>query len=141
MKRILLLPVMLLSLVLAGCGAGTKVGALVDAVTTTITNPVSAVDIYRVKNTYAATLQLMSDYRTYCWSKPYAALVADPIAKPVCRSRRSVVRAMQTAQLKAGSAVRSAETFVQQHPTLNAATAIAAAWDAVKAFQATVPSN
>ncbi len=141
MKRILLLPVMLLSLALASCGGGTKVGTLVDAVTTTITNPVSSLDIYRVKNTYAATLQLMSDYRSYCYSKSYAAIVADPVMKPVCAKRRSVIRSMQAAQRKAGSAVRAAETFVLQNPTLNAATAIAAAWDAVKAFQATVPTN
>lgn len=139
MKRFLLLPLLLLALTLAGCGAGSKVGQLIDAATTSVTNPVDAVDIYRVKNVYAASLELTDKYRQFCWSKPYAALMADPVAKPVCQKRRSAVRAMQAAQIKARGAIDAAEAFVRNNPTLNAATAISAAWAAVTAFQNTMP--
>lgn len=140
MKRILLLPVFLLSLALAGC-AGTNVGDFLTAATSTVTNPVSAVDIYRVKNVYAASLQIMVKYREFCWSKPYAALMADPVAKPTCQNRRAAVRVMQTAQIDAHNAISAAETFVRNNPTLNAATAISAAWTAVTAFQNTLPRS
>lgn len=140
MKRILLLPVMLLSLALAGC-AGTNVGDFLTAATSTVTNPVSAVDIYRVKNVYAASLQIVVKYREFCWSKPYAALMADPVAKPTCQNRRAAVRTMQAAQINARNAINSVETFVRNNPTLNAATAISAAWTAVTAFQNTLPRS
>lgn len=139
MKRILLLPTLLLALAVSACGPGSKVGDLLTAATTTITNPVDAVDIYRVKNVYAASLDLMVKYREFCWSKPYAALMADPVAKPTCQSRRAAVRAMQSAQVNAHAAIAAAEDFVRNNPTLNAATAIAAAWSAVTTFQNTMP--
>lgn len=139
MLRILMLPVMLLAL--AGCGPGSKVGDLLSAATSTIINPVDAVDIYRVKNVYAASLQGAVDWRSYCWSKPYAALMADPVANVVCKNRRSTVRAIQAAQLRAASAIDSAQTFVANNPTLNAASVISAAWSAVTSFQAAVPAT
>jgi hypothetical protein len=138
MKRILLLPLMLLALSVSACGT---IGNIANIATTTVTNPVDAVDIYRLKNTYAASLELMVKYREYCWSKPYAALMADPVAKPTCQSRRPAVRAMQSAQLNARKAVVAAEDFARNYPTLNAATAIAAAWSAVTTFQNTLPRS
>lgn len=102
-------------------------------------NPVSSVDIYRIKNTYAATLALADQWRKYCWSKPYSAVVADPIMKPVCQSRRATVRQIQKYQPIAGTAVRKADEFVKNNPTVNAAGAIGLAWDAVTEFQRVVP--
>lgn len=134
MKRLLILPVMLL--VLAGCA---QVGSVISTATKTVTNPVTQVDIYRVKNVYAATLELAVKYREYCWSQPYAALMADRIARPVCQDRRLIVRRMQTAQVKARSAINSADNFARQNPTVNAYTAVSAAWAAVTDFQNTVP--
>ncbi len=138
MRRFLLLPVILIALAVSGC-AGTKVGDLLSVATSTVTNPVRSVDIYRVKNVYAATLQLVVDYRKYCWDRSYAVLMADPVAKPVCRYRRIVVRTAQTTQVKAGSAIRSADSFVRDNPTLNASNVIGAAWQAVTDFQNAVP--
>lgn len=139
MKRMLLLPAILLSLALAGC-AGTNVGTFVKAATTTIVNPVDSVDIYRVKNVYAGTLELGKAWREYCWSKPYAALMADRIARPLCQNRRETLRRMQAHEPKAFRALITAENFVAANPTLNAASLIAAAWRAVTDFQKVVPN-
>lgn len=122
-----------LGVVLGGCPA--TVGTLL----TPVTNPVNSVDIYRVKNTYAATLQLAADWRTYCYSKAYADVLQDPVMKPVCESRRGTVRQIQKYQPLAGTAVRKADDFVKNNPTLSAVSVIGPAWDAVTAFQAVVP--
>ena len=105
----------------------------------TVTNPVTNLDIWRVKNTYAATLQLATSWRTFCYARPYATLMADPVAKPVCQNRRNTVRQIQKYQPLAGTAVRKADAFVSANPTVNAASLIGPAWDAVVAFQAVVP--
>jgi len=139
MKRIFLVPALFLAL--AACTNGPNLGALINVATTTVANPVDAVDIYRVKNVYAASLQGAVDWRSYCWSKPYAALMADPVGKIVCKGRRSTVRAIQMAQPKAASAIASAQNFVANNPTLNAASVISAAWSAVTAFQAAIPAS
>lgn len=122
-----------LGVLLGGCPATT--GNIFQGVA----NPVSNVDIYRVKNTYAATLQLAKDWRTYCWSKPYSQVVADPIMKPVCKDRRNTVRQIQKYQPIAGAAIRKADQFVITNPTVNAAAVIGLAWDAVTDFQRVVP--
>ena len=129
MRRYFILPVMLATLALAGCAGG-----IVSTVTSSITNPVNQVDIYRAKNVYAATLELAVGYRNYCWARSYAALMADPIARPVCRGRRAVVRTMQSADTRAFAALDAADKFVRNNPTLNAASLIGAAWTAVTAL-------
>lgn len=128
----------LVALSLGGC-AGTKVGDALHVVTATVANPVGTTDIYRVKNGYAAALALAVEYRRYCWSKPYAALMADPVSKPICEKRRAVVRVAQKARQNASGAIRAAETFVANNPTLNAASVVSAAWQAVTDFQNAVP--
>jgi hypothetical protein len=132
---------MVLTLTLGGCASlsGTKLGDLVSAVTTTITNPVGDTDLYRAKNAYAASLELAVEYRAYCWKAPYATLMADPVAKPICEHRRAVVRAFQKAKTNAHAAIVAAQNFIVANPTLNAATAISAAWQAVTDFQAAIP--
>lgn len=106
----------------------------------TIGNPIGPVDIWRVKNTYAAALELADEYRTYCWARPFTVLMADPIAGPLCRSRRAVVRKFQDAQFTASAAVITADRFVQDNPTISAASAIGAAWKAVSDFKSAVPA-
>lgn len=142
MKRLLLVPTLFLALLaLPACSStgGPDFGKLLSVVTNPIANPVSATDIYRVKNVYAASLELMAKYRQACWSKPYAQLMADPILKPTCQSRRPAVRAMQAAQVTAATAIGLAEAFVRDHPTLDATAIIGAAMTAATAFQNTMP--
>lgn len=129
-----------LALSLAGCaGLPGPLGDAVRTLTTTINNPVRPVDIYRVKNTYAAALEVFVEYRRYCWSQPYAVLMVDPVARPLCERRRQIVRAGQKADEKAFFAISAAENFVTNNPTLNAASAISAAWQAVTDFQSAIP--
>ena len=118
-----------LALTLAGC----------ITVGQPIINPVTSVDMFRVKNVYAATLELVVAWRDYCWKRPYAVLMSDPVAKPVCQNRRQRLRTIQTAQVQAGTAVRYADNWVRQNPTISPASVIGPAWDAVTNFQQLVP--
>lgn len=116
-------------------------GALVLAsCATSIPNPVTGVDIYRVKTVYAATLELAVKYREVCWSRSYAQLMATPGLAQACRNRREVVRRIQSADSKAVVAISAADRFVQQNPTLSSASVVSAAWIAVQAFQSAVPA-
>lgn len=137
MKRIIVAAI--LSLALSGCAGIEKAGQLVTTVTATIVNPVGPIDIYRVKNAYAGALELAVSYRAYCWSKPYAALMADPVSRPICERRRAVIRAAQQYRVQARAAIVSAENFIRNNPTLNAASAVSAAWQAVTDFQNAIP--
>ncbi len=138
MRRILIAPFLALALVLGGCA---QLGEILHVTTTTITNPVSAVDIYRVKTVYAATLQAAVDWRAYCWSKPYADLMNDRIGQPLCQHRRPWLRQIQLAKAKASAAILDAQAFVQNNPTLNASSVIAAAMAAVTNFKNAVPAT
>jgi len=140
MKRILLIPFLVLTLVLSGCAQVQKAGDILSAATQTIVNPLGSTDIYRVKNAYAAGLQLVVEYRNYCWSKPYAVLMADPIARPICKNRRPIVRAMQRAKGHASNAIRVADNFIRDNPSGNAISYINAAWASVLEFRATIPA-
>lgn len=133
MKRLLFVPIILAGLLFGGCTQ--TVSNVATALTTTITNPVGGKNIYQAKLVYASALEIAVKYREYCWSKPYADLMADPIAKPICEKRRPTVRALQQAKVKASAAIRTAENFVKNNPTLNATSAIGAAWTAVTDFQ------
>jgi hypothetical protein len=135
MRRIIL--ALTLSLSLAGCaGLAEKVLNLPAGVlATSVSNPVAPVNIYQAKTVYAATLELANGYRDYCYSKPFAALMADPVSKPVCKSRRAIVRAMTAADDKAAAAIQTADNFVINNPTLDATSAIRAAIAAVAEFQ------
>lgn len=139
MKRLLLIPLLLGSLSLGGCLQTVSDG--IKAVTTTIANPVGGKNIYQAKLVYASALEIAVKYREYCWSKPYRVLMADPVAKPLCRSRRSNVVKLQAADTKAYASIRSAENFVRNNPTLNATSAIGAAWAAVTDYQSLAAST
>jgi hypothetical protein len=140
MKRLSI--VFALALSLGGC-AGTPVGDAIRVATSTIANPVKEVNIVQVKTGYAAVLEIAASYRDYCWSKPFAALMADPIAKPVCEHRRSIMRAVDKADDHAFDAITRAETFIRNNPTINAVSVVREAWAAVQDFQnaATIPAK
>jgi len=146
MKMLKFFVVPLLALTLTACGTtgGLNLPTLnlpqiANAITNGVPDPVTATNVYQIKQGYAAALQLMVSYRNYCYETNYATLMADPIRKPICQNRRSVVRAMQSAEAKAKQAVGAVDTFVTQHPTLDASALIAAASQAVAAFKLTVP--
>lgn len=141
MKRIRLATALVAgSLILGGC-AGTPLGDIISLANAQIANPISATNVYQVKNGYAAALQIAADWRQYCFSMKYKVLMADPIARPVCSSRRSVVRSLKAYGPMAGQAVRDAETFVVQHPTLDASAVISVAMQAVARFRASIPAK
>lgn len=131
---------LVLTLGLSGCTGTTPLEQAVNALTSTVQNPVGEVNIYQVQNTYAAALRLTVEYRRYCWAKPYKDLIADPISKPICERRREVIRFAQKARKNARLAIDQAELFITNNPTLNAASVIQAAWTAVAAFQNATPT-
>lgn len=133
-----ILAVLAVTLTLGGCA---QLREALTVATTTIVNPVDSVDIYRAKNVYAATLQIAVDWETLCWSKPYAQLMNDPITQPLCQKRRPIRRAIKDAKDKASMAVHDAVLFVEMNPTLNAATVVSAAWDAVNKFKNVIPAK
>lgn len=147
MKRILIPLMLLLALTASGCDSVSKVGQIISAATSTVTNPVDARNVYQVKNAYAAALELAVEYRRYCWSKPWDNIVGnaaeridpDPIMKSICEHRREVVRAMKSYRPRVADAIRTAEKFVRDNPTLNAKSVIDASWNAVMEFQNLVP--
>lgn len=136
-KRILLIPLLALSLFVAGC-AGNPLGRFGDAIQTATTAVTDPVNIYRVKLTYAAALEVSVTWRDTCWSGPYAQLVAEPVTRALCQNRRATLRAIQRADLRAQAAIRSAEQFQRADPQ-SAAAAITAAWNAVLTFQGAIP--
>jgi hypothetical protein len=146
MKKYLLFPVVaLIVLGLSGCGTNLGkfadgVGSAVKLATTSVANPVTTTNIYQVKVGYKAALGIVADYRRYCYARPYAALMADSISKPICENRRQYIRTAQAAKAKAKSAIAKADTFIKENPTLNASTVVTLAWDAVKDFQLSVPT-
>lgn len=140
MKRFSLIPILCaVAIALGGCAAldpgGKSIFAGGTSIVAAITNPVAPVNIYQAKLVYADTLELANGYREYCYSKPYASLMIDPVAGPVCKSRRQVILKMQAADDKAYAAIKSADNFVKNNPTLDATSAIKAAIAAVTDFQ------
>lgn len=140
MRRIGIAGVLLaISLTLGGC-AGTKLGDLWQKATADFANPVDRTDIHRAELAYAAALELAVEYRRYCWSAPYATLMADPVARPICEKRRAAVRLMQRYRRIAGVALGEAQQFVANNPTLSAAGIVGAAWSAIDNFQRAIPA-
>jgi len=132
MKRLFV--VFALAFSLAGC-AGTPFGEALRVATSTYNNPVGPVDIYRAKVVYAATLELVVAYREYCWKRQFAVLMNDPVAGPLCKDRRAVVRRMQAADDKANLALIKADNFARQNPSGTPIALIGAAVVAVNEFK------
>jgi hypothetical protein len=139
MRKLMLVVALAIATSVGGC-AGTKVGDFISSATSTITNPVKASDVYAAKNAYAIASEFAAEYRRYCYSKPYKVLLADPVAKPICQSRRDVIRKIQRAEANVEIAVARAEKFIRENPTLNAAAVIGGIWDALDAYRSATPA-
>lgn len=140
LRNLLLVPVLAVALALPGCTAFKNFANLA---TTTITNPVRTVDIYRVNNVYAGAQALVLEYQERCFQKQgvkvtLAQIKSDSVLKDICRRRVSRYQAMKAMDNKAYVAIRTAENFIANNPSGNAASYIAAAWAAVNEFQAQV---
>lgn len=105
----------------------------------TVPNPVTSIDIYRIENVYATSLELIVGWRKYCWDRTYKSLMLDPVGKVACENRRAKLRRIQTARVIAGDSVRYAKNWVQNNPTVNANSVLDAAWKAVNTLQNTIP--
>lgn len=137
---------LMLALPLGGCltldSSGVSVFKGGNSLTAPITNPATPVNIYQVKSVYATALDLANSYRTYCYPttpfKSYAALMADSVSGPICKSRRSIVAKLGAADDVASDAIAKAETFIKANPTLSAVSVIQSAYAAVVNFQGTI---
>lgn len=147
MKRYL--AILAVALSLGGCA---NLGGLFDSsgasilkggtsLTATITNPVTPVTIYQVKSVYAAALDIANGYRDYCYARPYATLMQDQIAGPVCKSRRSIITKLQAADDRASDAIAKADDFIKRNPTVSAVSVIREAWAAVTNFQGVINTS
>lgn len=131
MRKLLIVPALLLALGVGGCSSIDKLRDVASSVTSTVTNPVSKYELARVEATYEAALAAFVSYRRYCYSKPLTQL-----PQSVCGKRRTIIRAMQSADRKAFAAISAARNFVAQNPTISAVSFIAAARQAVTDFKA-----
>lgn len=141
MKRIRLAAALVASSILLGGCAGTPLGDAISVANAQVANPISATNVYQVKTGYAATLEVAAGWRGYCFGMRYRAILADPIAKPLCSSRRAVQRKINTYGPMASRAISDAEIFVMQHPTLDASAVISVAMQAVAKFRAIIPAK
>lgn len=132
----------ILALSLGGCAG---LGGVLDStglsvfkggasITAPITNPATPVNIFQVKSVYATALDLANGYRDYCYARPYKALMADPVAGPICKNRRAIITKLQSADDQASNAIAAAEVFIKANPTLSAVTVIRTAYAAVTNF-------
>lgn len=127
--RFLVLPVMLLSLALAGCGTIKSVLQGGTSVFTSVTNPVSRTNLAEVESAYGVLLTAAVAYRNACAQKLIAA---------TCRP--AVVQ-LQFANRKAHGAIIAARNFVKNNPTLSALSLIGIAGQAVSDFQSVAYVN
>lgn len=143
MKRFLVLCAVALSL--GGCLTldpnATSVFKGGTSITAPIKNPAQPVNIYQVKLVYDTALGLANEYRDYCYARPYATLMADPIAGPTCKSRRFIVTKLGEADDKASAAIAKAEDFIARNPTISAATVVREAYAAVVNFQGVINTS
>lgn len=130
--------VVILFLLLPACTTQQS-GVVGQILTGTLINPISQTNIYELKNVYAIAAQSAVSYRGYCYARPYATLMADPIAGPICKDRRAIVRTIQKYKNTAFAAVVAAANFVKANPTLDATVLINTAWSSVTALQNAIP--
>lgn len=142
MKRLIVLA---LALSLGGCitldPGGVSIFKGGTSITAPIVNPATPVTIYQVKSVYATALDLANGYRSYCYARPYATLMADQIAGPICKNRRNIVTKLQAADDQASSAIAKASAFIAANPTLSAVSVIQSAYAAVTNFQGVINTS
>lgn len=112
-----LLALAMLALALSGCA--------------TIRNPVNVGQLAAVESAYGVALSLAVAYR----GLPLCRTGTSPGLQNVC-AKRSVIVRLQRADRDAQIALASARTFVKANPTIDAASVLAIAQDAVAALQA-----
>ena len=130
---------MVTSLALAGCGAGSTLDTAWQAVTATITNPISTNNLYQAKTVYAAAQTAVLEYKGRCFGsdgrKTMVQYKLDGYAE-LCAHRVSRWRAMQSADRTAYNTIRVADSFITNNPSGNAASYVAAAYKAATDFMA-----
>lgn len=140
MRRLLILCAV--ALALAGCAALDSTGKSVfqggTSLTASIQNPATPVTIYQVKSVYATAVDIANSYRDYCYARSYKSLMADPIAGPACKNRRSIVVKVQAADDQAAAAIAKADDFIARNPKISAVTVIRDAWAAVTNFKGVI---
>lgn len=132
MKRLLL--VIPLALALAGCQAASNVQNFLSAATTTITNPVTTSNVYQAELAFNISVKAANKWAAYCWSQPYVKLMADPVAAVACKNRRTTRRALSAAGDKAQAAIKVAQTFIKNNPTISPLKVVDDAWSAVNSY-------
>lgn len=145
MKRLAIVFALALSLPLGGCltldSSGVSVFKGGNSITAPIKNPAQPVNIYQVKLVYGTALDLANEYRDYCYARPYATLMADAVAGPVCKRRRFIVTKLGEADDRASAAISKAEDFIARNPTISAATVVREAYAAVVNFQGVINTS
>ena len=94
----------------------------------TVTNPVSATNLYQAELVFDASLKTFNELKGLC---------ANRTLPPACRTY--VIKA-QGLIPKAYAADKAARSFILNNPTLSAANAVAAFTGIVQTFQGTVTS-
>lgn len=125
---------LVLALPLGGC---TTVGAVLSG---SVANPISPTTVYELRAGYdAAFLVPATAYRRLYDSDPCAA-GEHASASHIC-GEAAIVQRLQSADLAAEGALDAAESFVRQHPTLDASAVIAVAQAAISAAENIAASN
>lgn len=112
-----------------------------SSLTASIINPVTSRSPYQARLALNVAAKAANGWARYCWARPYAMLMADPVAKPICQNRRPVRRALLAAGEKADHAIKKAQDFVRANPTVSAVGLIDDAWAAVNDFRSQIPAT
>lgn len=128
MKRLLLMPVLALSLFVGGCAGGSILTGG-SSLTASITTPVGRRELAAVESTYGIALAAAVNYRRLC------------VRREIPRSCREVVNRIAAADRKVRPVRRAAHNFVRNNPTISGVSAISAFRQAVADFQSVAAAN
>lgn len=128
MKRLLLMPVLALTLLVGGCAGGSILTGG-SSLTASITTPVGRRELAAVESTYGIALAAAVNYRRLC------------VRREIPRSCRNVVLTLQSYGARAHGSIIAARNFVRRNPTISAVSAIGAARAAVADFQSVAAAN
>ena len=135
MKRFLLILPLAFALALSACGPLQKAGDFVAAATQTIVNPVTPTNIHQVELAFNIAIKASNRWADYCWRKPYKQLMTETVASRICVNRRATRRALFDAAKKADVAIKLAEGYIRDNPTISPLAAIGDAWKAVVSYR------
>lgn len=129
MKKLLVIPLMLAALALAGCANTKSIFAGGSSITATVPTPVGKRELAAIWNTYGLVLSGARTYKRLC------------AAGTVPASCREVIVQLQGYDRKAYAALTTASNFVRDNPTISAVSALGAARQAVADFQTVAITN